>query len=337
MAIRHRLTSCAASSHPDGAAAVGEVVGHVQETLAGSPQFTLVLLDRSRRTELATVAAAVHRLLGPDLLLATTASAVAGADTLAATRGTVVAWALCGVEVEPGPTGNDKAVDPAPTIQFSRRSNGSTVVTLGHGPDDPAPLLFDGAGTVARPTPSGFMLPPGSARVHSASGRRRLGLPMLVTGVDGRRLRTLDGRKAALELVDRLDQDHDDPQETVGRPPLALEVSSGPPIAVHNAPPGHDDGPIQLERPVAEGETVQLVTYDRHQASWDLMNRISGGTQSPGRAALLGHPLDPGSVIDHHPVATATAHWGRETEEPGPDLTPWTTLTALTVEVVDDP
>jgi hypothetical protein len=186
------------------------VVGHLQNTLAGSPQFALVLLDESMGGRLSVIAAAVHGLLGPDLLLAATAPHVAGSDHLAPTRGSIVVWAVCGIDVTAlddvdGVDEKIRAGAASSLLDLREVPDGSVAVTVVTGPDGPAPLFITGDGRRRRAALARFQFPPGSATVVRGIGHRLVGPPMVVTEARNLTLLRLDHVPARAVLVDQLE------------------------------------------------------------------------------------------------------------------------------------
>lgn len=336
-----RLTGCASSDHPDPAVAVGEVVGHLQNTLAGSPQFALVLLDDSIGGRLSVIAAAVHGLLGPDLLLAAAAPQVAGSDHLAPTRGSIVVWAVCGVDVialdDVDGAGDEVWTGVASSfLDLTEIPDGSVTVTVVTGPDSPTPLFISGDGQRRRAAPARFRFPPGSATVVRGIGHRLVGPPMVVTEARDLALLRLDHVPARAVLVDQLetsDTFFDGP--SVEFPPLrALVVQSRdgtdqPPINVIAVDP--DEGSLELDARVNVGDRVQLIADDPTVGSWDLIEQILELQPNADRAALIGGQLSTSDDL-FVPFAAASIQAAPGSDR---DREPWTEIGAVLVHVID--
>lgn len=341
-----RLTSCAASDHPNPAVAVGEVVGHLQNSLDGSPQFTLVLVDERIGSTLSTVAGAVHRLLGPDLLLAAVGPHVAGADHLTVSRGSVVAWALCGVEVaaidrdsDAGPIGSARSG----VLTMVEHHDGAVTVVLRGGPDIPDAVFISGEGRLWRPAEARILFPPGSATVVRGRGQRDVGPSMVVTEARGRTLLRLDHVTVRAVLVDQLETTDafvDGP--SIEFPPLRIVVD--PPagdvgghriVDVVTVDP--EEGSAELSAPVQVGDRIQLIADDPDSAIRVVGENILNTRPRHDRAVLVDR--DPSALGDDlvEPIATAAVHVGPTggvAASAGPR--PWVDVTALVVDIIDE-
>ncbi len=342
-----RLTSCAASDHPNPAVAVGEIVGHLQNSLAGSPQFALVLVDERIGSRLKTIAGAVHQLLGPDLLLAAVGPHVAGADSLAVSRGSVVVWAVSAVDVIP--LGDDhhggeptRSADST-ILTMAERADGAVAVALRAGPDTPRPTFISGDGRLWRPTEAGILFPAESSSVIQEGGHREIGPAMTVTEAVDRTLRRLDHVPARAVLVDQLETTDafiDGP--SVEFPPLRIVVSSstgregeGAHIDVLTVDP--EDGSLELAAPVGVGDRVQLIADDPDVATRGIVARILNTWPGHHLAVLVGCDLS--SPLRDFPEAAATAAihtapQGLTTAVGG--RRPWSEIMALVLHISDD-
>lgn len=343
MSERRRLTGCGASDHPDPAVAVGEVVGHLQNSLAGSPQFTLVLVDHKLGSLLSTIAGTVHRLLGPDLLLAVAAPHVTGGEGVAPARASVVAWAVCAIDVaaldgDPGQTGTS-AGSGAKAVAVEQRSDGSVAAWFGSGPDVSRPLFVSGDGRLWRPSWPGIGFPPGSATVVRGRGHRNIGSTMVATEAHGRTLLRLDHVPVRAVLVDQLETTEafiDGP--SIEFPPLRASVT-------RSSDRGTDarlldvvavdakEGSIALSGEVRVGDRVQLVAHDRAVAARDVADHVRD-TGIPGdRGLLLDGDLGPQETDFTDPIAIATIGTGATGAGGGE---PWGHLDAILVHALDD-
>jgi len=339
-----RLTGCGASDHPDPAVAVGEVVGHLQNSLAGSPQFALVLVDAKNGSLLSTIAATVHRLLGPDLLLAVAATHVAGAEVLGSARASVVVWAVCGIDVtavddeDRRPTGTPDTSGSG-ILAMHQRSDGSVVVGFRTGADAPRPLFISGDGRMWRPMRPSIGFAAGSATLIRARGHREVGPTMVATEARGRTLLRLDHVPVRAVLVDQLETTEafvDGP--SVEFPPLRARVhrssdlvGGGGLIDIIAVDP--EDGSVELADEVDVGDRVQLIAHDPEVAARVVIEHV-GRSDTPGdRGVLTDHEigsqhadfLDPIAVATIGAVSTGTA--GGE---------PWAEVAAVLVHAFDE-
>ncbi len=347
----HRLTGCAVSDHPDPAVAVGEVVGHLENTLAGSPQFALLLADESIGMKLSTFAGAVHHLLGPDLLVAVAAPQVAGSDHPAPSPGSLVVWALCGIDVsmtdetEPhddavGPSKRPAGRPGSSSLTMRAGPDGAIAVGFATGPDGPAPLAIGGDGASRRGYSIGLRFPPGSASLVRSRSGRRLGPPMTVTDARGRTLVKLDHVAVRAVLLDRLETT--DP--FVDGPSMEF-----PPLRVAISPPGAgrdrrlidvvavdpNDGSAELDGPVTVGERVQVLVDDPEDAGRRLTERLLPAAPRLQRALLVDGHL-PATTEAFEPIATAAIRSTPDESGLGTVRTPWSDLSALLIEVSDE-
>ena len=345
MPVGTRLTGAAVSDHPDPAVAVGEVVGHLQNSLAGSPQFALLLVDERFGPLLSTIAKTVHRLLGPDLLLALARGRPAGSDRLSPIQGSIVVWALCGVEVTAvdGRTGKRPAatgtLSPAPVMR--RCSDGAVTVNVQSDPDEVTPLFISGDGRTWRASNATIRFPPGSTTVATTPGYRPLGPTAMVTDARDRFLVRVDHVAARALLVDRLDTSGafvDGP--SVEFPPLrvvTLTTSSGQDgrtIDVVAVDP--DDGSIELDEPIGVGDRIRLITDDPEATGRDLVDRIVSTATLADRAVLIDDSLRlPDEPLERIATVLVPSH-SRMTSPTG-HRRPWTAARALLVQVANEP
>ena len=331
-----RLTSCAASDHPNPAIAVGEIVGHLQNALAGSPQFALVAIDESIGSQLSTVAGAVHHLLGPDLLLATTGALVAGADHLDAMRASAVVWAICGVDVEPSPDDGD-GWNKTGGLEIRGRSDGTVVVAIDGGLDSPPAVFISIEGKRWRAPRPRIVFPSGSASVLRSSGHREIGPPMVATEARGRTLVRLDHVPVRGVLVDQLqttDAFVDGP--SIEFPPLRakiLEAGSGRSRRTFDVlAVDPDDGSVELSGAVEAGDRVQLIAFDPNLTDERLINRVWSTRPGVDRGVLLDRELTVG-FEGFDPIATAVVRQSSTAAAAAAGPEPWSTAAALVIHV----
>lgn len=342
MPADRRLTGCAASDHPDPAAAVGEVVGRLQNSLAGSPQFSLVLVDEKIGSVLSTIAAVVHRLLGPDLMLAVAAPHVAGAEHLGPARASVAVWALCGIDVTA--VDDDVTLDTAgsaarPALILSQRPDGTVISEFATSPDTPRPMFVTGDGRSWRPTVPKIAFPARSAEVVRGTGSRRIGTMMVATEAQGRTLSRLDHVPARAVLLDQLETTDpfvDGP--SLEFPPLRATVRRSSEVGeqhetVDVIDVDHEHGSIELAAEVEVGDRIQLIAYDPSLAAQTVVDRVLGDGRRGDRGVLLDGDLAPSDTDEIGPVATATVQAGPSRAV---GRTPWAEIRALLVLAADE-
>lgn len=344
MSAGRRLTGCAASDHPDPAAAVGEVVGHLQNALAGSPQFALVLIDEKIGSLLSTVASVVHRLVGPDLLLTVAAPHVAGAEHLGAMRASVVVWALCGIDVAATdasavPQSGAEAAAAAAALAVNEQPDGTVVVEFRTSPDAPRPMFITGDGRRWRRSPTRIEFPSGSATVLRGGGHRDVGPTMVATEAQGRTLGRLDHIPARAVLVDQLETTDgfiDGP--SLEFPPLRAI------LGLPSAPAHHrrtvdvvdvdsEDGSMELAADVEVGDTVQLIAYDRDAAVRAVVERLPAPGTPGDHGVLLDGAL--GATDAHELDRLATAAVGAAPVGAA-GMQPWAEVRAVLVHAIDE-
>ncbi len=343
MSLGRRLTGCAASDHPDPAAAVGEVVGHLQNSLAGSPQFALVLVDEKIGALLSTIASVVHHLLGPDLLLAAAEPHVAGAEHLGPTRASVVVWALCGIDVAavdaPADLSNAAESVATPALTLNEQPDGAVVVRFRTGPDAPRPMFITGDGRRWRPPASQIAFPSGSATVVRSGGQRQVGPMMVATEAYGRRLSRLDHVPARAVLVDQLETtDAYVGGPSLEFPPLRALVSRASDIAPYRrtvdvVDVDPDEGSIELAAEVEVGDRIQLIAYDRNAAARAVVDRLLVHRKSGDHGVLLDGDLAAPDADELNPIATAAVHAGTSGAV---GLRPWAEIRAVLVHAIDE-
>lgn len=339
-----RLTGCGASDHPNPAVAVGEVVGHLQNALAGSPQFALVLVDGRIGSLLSTIATTVHRLLGPDLLLAVAAPHVAGAEVLGSARASVVVWAVCGIDVAAVDDDDGRPVrTPASAgsgiLAVHQRSDGSVVVGFRTGPDAPRPLFISGDGRRWRPTWASIGFPAGSTTVIRGRGHREIGPTMVATEARGRTLHRLDHVPVRAVLVDQLETTEafvDGP--SLEFPPLRARVhrpsdlvDSGRLVDVVAVDP--EEGSVELVDEIEVGDRVQLIAHDPDVAVGDVVDHLRSGDAPGDCGVLLNRDLGSHHADFMDPIAVATIG---EVPAGAAGGEPWAEVTAVSVRACDD-
>ena len=338
-----RLTACASSSHPVPADAVGEVIGRLQDSLAGSPEFALALVDRAAGSQLSAIAGAIHHLLGPDLLLAVAGGHVAGGDRLEVDTGSVVVWSLCGVntdlDVDAGPAGHS----PAP-LTFQNRTDGTVAATFRPDMDGPRPVLISGDGQRRRLERPRIIFPTGSATVLRVRPERSLGGPMIATEAHGRTLGRLDHVAVRAVLLDRLETTDAVPGGPSSEfPPLRIVTTAtsggtGERRTIEIVAVDPETGGVELSDVVDVGDEVQLLVADP-DAPVPVLDRWLTEPGPYHRAALLDRRLGSGAIdLRDDQIATALLEavpvGGADPMAPGD---PWSEINALVVQVSDEP
>lgn len=233
------------SEHPDPADAVGEVVGTVVERIGIEPDIAVLFVSGHPRDRFAEIASAVHELLAPRTIIATTAVSAIGGDLEAEEGPAVSLWAAHvgpaeAVRLETIRTEDGTAVvgmpDGAavgrrtlilltepfsfPADAFLHASNeqypGLAIVggvaSAPGGPGDNR-LFVDGA--VHTDGAVGILLPEGLGEFTVVSqGCRPVGEPLTVTAADGNLVRGL-GSRPALERLSELYDEADDSERAL--------------------------------------------------------------------------------------------------------------------------
>jgi small ligand-binding sensory domain FIST len=104
--------AAAFSQHPVAAHAVGEVAGTLLETLGGAPDVVAIFVTAPHTGTLEDIAAALHRLLEPGVMIGATANAVLANGVEIEEGPALVVWAArLGVGVHAARITADQTVD----------------------------------------------------------------------------------------------------------------------------------------------------------------------------------------------------------------------------------
>ena len=226
------------SRHPDPAAAVGEVVGRVEELLGGPPSVAAVFVSGSHIDSLDAVVNAVHGLLGPEVLVGATAAGVVGGAEEIEDGDAITIWGARGVRAAPLRL---EALPGTPPLLLGLPDQiepGSTVLVLADPNTFPVEALVDDLNerfpsvglvgglasalggpdrnrvvtnrTVHLDGAVGLIFEPGIAKPIVSQGCRPIGSPWVITEADGQMVRQLGGQPAMARLTSVIEDLSDD-------------------------------------------------------------------------------------------------------------------------------
>ena len=235
----------AISEHPDPAAAVGEVVGTVVERIGIEPDIAVLFVTGHPGDRFDDIASAVHELLSPRTIIATTAVTAIGGDLEAEEGSAVSLWAghvgaAETVRLETIRTDEGTAVVGMPDAAAVGRR---TLILLSepfsfpadaflHASNDQYPELAIVGGVASAPGGPGanrlfvdgvvhtdgavgILLPEGLGEFTVVSqGCRPVGAPLTITDADGNLVRGL-GSRPALERLSELYDEADEIERTL--------------------------------------------------------------------------------------------------------------------------
>lgn len=221
----------AASRHPEPAVATAEVIGALEEGLAGPASLVVLFVSGAMANALDDIVDAVQALLTPDVVVGGTAVGVLAGSEEIEQGDALAAWAATGVRAEPvrlqglpGPlvAGVPGSLAPESTLAVLADPYTFAVDALiaqvadeqpsvaivgglasapgGHGANR---LILDD--TVYDDGAVGFVLEPGVARPVVSQGCRPIGDPWVVTESEGQMVRALGGRPALERLTELIE------------------------------------------------------------------------------------------------------------------------------------
>jgi small ligand-binding sensory domain FIST len=299
--------AAAVSEHPDPAAAIGDVVGHLLERIGPAPDLALLFATADHGRALADIVSTTRALLSPAVLVGCLAESIVGNAREVEQHPGVVLWAgrtgpVAPVRLEvvpdgtgsaalvgwPGDTSTDAAAGlvllgdpytfPADGVLGAAHDAAPHLAVVGgmssgsRAPGAPQ-LVLDG--DVYSDGAVGALLGPDvEFETVVSQGCRPIGAPFVVTDSDGAVIRAL-----------------------AGRPPLerlAELVSASPPE----------------ERELFENGLHVGIVIDEHKASFDrgdfLVRNVLGADRSTG-AIAVGQDCPVGTTVQFHVRDAATA------------------------------
>lgn len=335
----------AISEHPDAAAAVGEVVGAVVERIGVEPDIAVLFVSGHPGDRFDDIASAVHRLLSPRTIIATTVAAAIGGDLEVEEGPAVSLWA--------GHVGAAEAV----RLETIRTQEGTAVVGM---PDDAAigrrtlillsepysfpadaflhasneqyPELACVGGVASAPGGAGsnrlfvdgsfhtdgaigILLPQGLGEFTVVSqGCRPVGAPLTVTDADANLIRGLGSRPALERLQELYDGANDDERALISNGlhvGLAVDENTesfgrGDFLVRGVIGADHAEGALRIGAQAPVGTTLQFQVRDADSARTDLQESLRSVDAD---AALVFACNDRGHRLfgdsDHDAVAVA--------------------------------
>jgi len=296
-----RPAAASGSEHPDLAVAVGEVVGHIHETIGGEPDLALVLVDGPRATDLSSAARSVHALLRPRQLVAACGPLIATGGRLLG-PGALVAAAIR----HDGLVGLDVSLEAPVGERLTASSNILAVSTGDEAVSDPRlilssvfgspirPIVVDETGTASSPDSVAVGFPAAVASVAKGTGWIDVGPPAIATSAAGTRLTTLDGVPVRSLLIDRLQLDDPEAEGGSERLPM-LRIcrvdETGSRFMPVESVGGPSDG-VRLTGPVSEGDLLQLQRHDPEAAVAELVRDVRRLDHRSPSAILVSSTLE---------------------------------------------
>ena len=218
------------SRHPEPSEAVAEVILQVTEQFTGSPSVAVLFAAGSSVNAISDVVATIDTLLGPEVLLGTTAVGVVGGREEIENGDGLALWAAKDVPATPFRLEAFPGSPPLIAGLPHGIEAGSTIVALADPYTLPVDTLVDAvnsqpgkvslvgglASAVGGPERNrlvlgsevhldggvGFVLPPGVASPIVSQGCRPIGSPWVITEAEGQLVRRLGGRPALERLND---------------------------------------------------------------------------------------------------------------------------------------
>ncbi len=298
--------AAAISQHPDAAAAVGDVVGTVLESVGHGPDTAILFVSTQHVAQLADIVESVRVLLAPSVLIGATADALIGGSLEAEDGPAISLWAgrlgaVEGVRLESvsSPDGTTVVGMPDDAAHGPR-----TLVLLSHAQSFPADALLQASnrqypllrivggvasaqgsdrlilnGEVLHGGAVGVLLPGGlGEHVVVSQGCRPVGEPYIVTAAEANRIDELGSRSALERLSETVDAAGEDDRQLLSR---GLHV--GLAVDEHSSEFGRGDflirgvlgadharGSIRVGAITPVGSTVQFQVRDAAAADEDL-------------------------------------------------------------------
>jgi small ligand-binding sensory domain FIST len=331
--VTGRRYAAGLSRHPDAAEATAEVLGAVRDQLSAPPDggesaatgpapvsAAMVFASGRHIEALADTLDAIHTLLGPEVLVGTTAVGVVGGGEEIEQGDGIALWAASGFTVEPIRL---EALPGRPPIVIGlpdRIEPGSTLVVVADpytfpvdslvaelNADHPGVNLVGGMASAPGPPERnrvvlgtevhlsgavGFVVPPGVATPIVSQGCRPIGSPWVVTEADGQMLRTLGGQPALDRLSQLIENLSDTDRLTASQGlhvgvvanELQAEFDQGDFLIRGLLGADRASGAVAVGDLVQVGQIVQFQVRDAASASAE-MDRLLAGVS--GRSSLL--------------------------------------------------
>ncbi len=320
----------ALSRHPDPAVATAEVVGHVRDHLparpsgadhsVSGPSVAMLFVSGAHIGAIDSIVDAIQALLGPEVLLGTTAvGVVGGAEEIESGDG-VALWAAHEVPAQPFRLEALPGHPPLLAGLPDEIEPGSVVVVVADpytfpidalvdllNQDYPSVALVGGLasapGTADRNRvvlgadvhlggAAGFVLPPGVAVPIVSQGCRPIGSPWVVTEADGQMMRSLGGRPALERLSELIESLSDADRLTASRGlhvgvvanELQADFNQGDFLIRGLLGADRSSGAVAVGDQLRVGQIIQFQVRDHESASIEL-ERLLGGAS--GRSGLV--------------------------------------------------
>lgn len=308
------------SRHPDPAAAVGEVVGRVEELLGGPPSVAAVFVSGTHIDALDAVVKAVHTLLSPEVLVGATAVGVVGGAEEIEDGDAITIWGARGVqavplrlEALPGTSplllGLPEEIEPGSTVLLladpytfpvealvddlnARFPSVGLVGGLASAPGGPERnrLVIDH--TVHLDGAVGLIFEPGIATPIVSQGCRPIGSPWVITEADGQMVRQLGGQPAMDRLTNVIEDLSDDDRLIASRglhvgvvaDELQAEFDQGDFLIRGVLGAERATGSVAVGDLVEVGQILQFQVRDASSASAEVDRLLA---HAEGRSALV--------------------------------------------------
>lgn len=308
------------SRHPDPAVAVAEVIGHLTDSLGGSPSAAALFASGAMIDALDDTIETVQALLSPDVLIGTTGVGVLGGAEELENGDALAIWAATDLDVVPLRLESFPGSPPLVIGLPDELAAGSTVVALADPYTFPVDVLVEQlneqhpgvglAGGLASATGGpernrvvlnetshlegavGFVVPPGAATPIVSQGCRPIGSPWVITEADGQLVRQLGGRPALERLSELIESLSEADRAAAGGGLLAglvaneqqIEFGSGDFLIRGVLGADRASGSVAIGEQPKVGQVLQFQVRDEVSASKELDRLLAPAS---GRSALV--------------------------------------------------